>query len=58
MVTTNEKSIVGYTQKRKRNPNITLKIAIKSQRKKEKEMGKNDLQSSWQTSNKIRTQQL
>ena len=40
MVTTNEKSIVGYTQKRKRNPNITLKIAIKSQKKKRKRNGK------------------
>ena len=33
MVTANQKSVI-YTQKRKRNPNTTLKIIIKSQENK------------------------
>lgn len=45
MVTTQMKNLQQvYTQKRKRNPNTTLKIAIKSQKKKNWE--KMDLQSS------------
>ena len=31
MVTANQKSVIDIPTKRKRNPNITLKIAIKSQ---------------------------
>ena len=34
MVTTNQKSIIDTTQKRKRNPDITLKIVMKSQEKR------------------------
>ena len=37
MVTTNQKSIIDLHTKRERNPNITLKIVIKSQEKRTKE---------------------
>ena len=40
MVTTNQNSIIEHRQKkRERNPNITLKIVIKSQGKSAKERG-------------------
>ena len=42
MVTTNQKSPMDTYTKRERNPNITVKIIIKSQRKKaEEERNKN-----------------
>ena len=37
MVTAKQKSIIDIHTKRKRNPNITLKIVIKSQEKRTKE---------------------
>ena len=40
MITTNQKSMID-TQKRERNPNITLKIVIKSQEKTAKEEKRN-----------------
>ena len=50
MVTANLKSTVNtHTQKRKRNPNTTLKLVIKSQEKRTKEEGKKkDLQKQIQ----------
>ena len=52
MITTNQKSMID-TQKRERNPNITLKIVIKSQEKtaKEEKRNKKELQkqlTKWQ----------
>ena len=40
MVTTNKISTIDTHTKRKRNPNTTLKIVIKSQEKRTKEKGK------------------
>ena len=40
MVTTNQKSTIDiHTHKRKRNPNTTLKLVIKSQEKRTKQEG-------------------
>ena len=50
MVATNQKSVID-TQKGKRNPNITLKIAIKSQERKTKERNKKDLQKQYDNKN-------
>ena len=48
MLTTNQKCIIDiYTQKRKRNPNTTLKIVIKSQENK-REKKEKDLQKQIQ----------
>ena len=51
MVTTNLKSAIDtHTHKRKRNPNTTLKLAIKSREKRTKEEGKKkDLQTYTQS---------
>ena len=35
IITTNQKSVIDTQQKRERNPNITLKVVIKTQRKKD-----------------------
>ena len=49
MVTTNQKSIIGIHTKKKRNPNITLKIIIKSQGQRAKEeRNKKELQKQLQ----------
>ena len=54
MVSTNQRSIKDTYTKRERNPNITIKIVIKSQgkRAKEEERNKKDLQkqvTKWQS---------
>ena len=53
MVTTKQKSIIDITQKSKRNPNVTLKIIIKSEEKRTKEGGKKTYKSKSKTINKM-----
>ena len=54
MVTTNQNSIIEHRQKkRERNPNITLKIVIKSQGKSAKEEERKKKRNTKRTPNQL-----
>ena len=52
MATTNQKSVIDKHTKRERNLNITLEIAIKSQRERAKEWKRDKLELQKQSENK------
>ena len=53
MVIANQKSTIDTHTKRKKNPNTTLKLVIKSQEKRKKEEGKETYKNKSETINKM-----